>query len=196
MLINIDNINQTLQEKERKGFVFSENEGENETLIIPRKQSLIDAFGTLEKNKNYHFATAGRWSQYEVLNFILAQTGPADVYLTTWKINDLSANNIFNLIKAGVILNLFTVLEKRIPITSPTAKDTIVTNATNHLIADNHSKVIVVINDEWKVSVNGSANMTINPRIEAGVLSTVESVADFHKKWILNEINNGDTFHK
>jgi len=196
MLINIDNINQTLQEKERKGFVFSEDEAQNETLIIPRKQSLIDAFGTLEKNKNYHFATAGRWSQYEVLNFILAQTGPADVFLTTWKINDLSANNIFNLIKAGVILNLFTVLEKRIPITSPTAKDTIVTNATNHLIADNHSKVIVVINDEWKVSVNGSANMTINPRIEAGVLSTVESVADFHKKWILNEINNGDTFHK
>lgn len=196
MLINIDNINQTLQEKERKGFVFSEDEAENETLIIPRKQSLIDAFGTLEKNKNYHFATAGRWSQYEVLNFILAQTGPADVFLTTWKINDLSANNIFNLIKAGVIINLYTILEKRIPITSPTAKDTIVTNATNHLIADNHSKVIVVINDEWKVSVNGSANMTINPRIEAGVLSTVESVADFHKKWILNEINNGDTFHK
>lgn len=196
MLINIDNINQTLQEKERKGFVFSEDEAENDTLIIPRKQSLIDAFGTLEKNKNYHFATAGRWSQYEVLNFILAQSGPADVFLTTWKINDLSANNIFNLIKAGVILNLFTVLEKRIPITSPTAKDTIVTNATNHLIADNHSKVIVVINDEWKVSVNGSANMTINPRIEAGVLSTVESVADFHKNWILNEINNGDTFHK
>lgn len=196
MLINIDNINQTLQEKERKGFVFSEDEAQNETLIIPRKQSLIDAFGTLEKNKNYHFATAGRWSQYEVLNFILAQSGPADVFLTTWKINDLSANNIFNLMKAGVILNLFTVLEKRIPITSPTAKDTIVTNATNHLIADNHSKVIVVINDEWKVSVNGSANMTINPRIEAGVLSTVESVAEFHKNWILNEIENGNTFHK
>lgn len=196
MLINIDNINQTLQEKERKGFVFSEDEAENDTLIIPRKQSLIDAFGTLEKNKNYHFATAGRWSQYEVLNFILAQSGPADVYLTTWKINDLSANNIFHLIKAGVILNLFTVLEKRIPITSPTAKDTIVTNATNHLIADNHSKVIVVINDEWKVSVNGSANMTINPRIEAGVLSTVESVAEFHKNWILNEIENGNTFHR
>lgn len=196
MLINIDNINQTLQEKERKGFVFSEDEAQNETLIIPRKQSLIDAFGTLEKNKNYHFATAGRWSQYEVLNFILAQSGPADVFLTTWKINDLSANNIFNLIKAGVILNLFTVLEKRIPITSPTAKDTIVTNATNHLIADNHSKVIVVINDEWKVSVNGSANMTINPRIEAGVLSTVESVAEFHKNWILNEIENGNTFHR
>lgn len=196
MLINIDNINQTLQEKERKGFVFSEDEAENDTLIIPRKQSLIDAFGTLEKNKNYHFATAGRWSQYELLNFILAQTGPADVFLTTWKINDLSANNIFNLLRAGVIINLYTILEKRIPITSPTAKDTIVTNATNHLIADNHSKVIVVINDVWKVSVNGSANMTINPRIEAGVLSTVESVADFHKNWILNEIENGNTFHR
>jgi hypothetical protein len=44
-----------------------------------------------------------------------------------------------------------------------------------------HAKVTVVENDNWGISIVGSANYTRNPRIEAGVLFTCRNVAAFER---------------
>lgn len=168
--------------------------GDDKTLLLKKSDKIEAVFGILQKDVTYHFATAGRWSQYELLNYVLSHTGPADVYLTTWKINDLVAGNLFKSIQSGKITQLYTILEKRIPVTAPDAKDLVVTNSAKHKITDNHSKVIVVMNEQWGVVINGSANMTINPRIEAGTVCTKRTVAEFTRDWIINEIENGKPF--
>jgi hypothetical protein len=50
-----------------------------------------------------------------------------------------------------------------------------------------HAKLLVVINKDWAVSVTGSANLTKNSRLEAGVISCTPAIANFHKSWIENE---------
>lgn len=163
----------------------------NQFLLIDRKKTLADSFGVFEHNKTYHYSTNGRWSQYELLCYILEQIGTADVYLTTWKINNDVAANIAMLKNKGFIYDLFLLLEKRIAVTSPQAQDLITSVADRYKITDIHAKVMVIENKEWSISVNGSGNMTVNPRIECGVVSTHREVSEFHKNWIIKEIYGG-----
>ena len=196
MLIDLDEISnkKSIQKKSEASVIVDDSDNANIAFIIKSKEKIAKYFGKLQHDVTYHFATAGRWSQYELMHYILAQTGPAAVYFSTWKINDMVASNFFHLVNSGIITKLYAILEKRIPVTAPEAKDLIVSNCVKYKICDNHSKVIVIQNEEWSVVINGSANMTINPRIEAGTVCTRKEIADFHKQWILNEIENGNEF--
>lgn len=195
MLISTGSFNEQKERLMKQPSVFCDaSPGEDRMLLLKKNEKIEQAFGELQQEVTYHFATAGRWSQYELLNYVLSHTGPADVYLTTWKINDLVAGNLFKNIQAGNIRQLFTILEKRIPVTAPDAKDLVVSNSAKHKITDNHSKVVVIINEHWGVVINGSANMTINPRIEAGTLCTKKTVAEFTRDWITKEIEDGKPF--
>lgn len=188
MIINLDEIlsDQKVHTKEASSMVQSD--ANNQFLLIERRKTLAESFGQFEHNKTYHYSTNGRWSQYELLCYILEQTGPAIVYLTTWKINNDVAGNIAMLKSKGFISDLYLLLEKRIEVTSPQAQDLITTVAEKYKITDIHAKVMVIENESWSIAINGSGNMTVNPRIECGVVSTHREVANFHKKWILKEI--------
>lgn len=194
MLINLDEIDSRFSKKKKQPVVLADNNTSNQYFIIKAKEKLEPYFGSLVQNTTYHFATAGRWSQFELMHFILSQTGPAKIYFSTWKINEFVASNLFHLVNSGIITEMYAILEKRIPVTSPKAKDLVEANCVKIHICDNHSKVIVIENEDWNVVINGSANMTINPRIESGIVSTIKEVANFHKSWILNEIINHGTF--
>lgn len=196
MLVDIDSImkKNDIHKKNEASVIIDNSTDLHQAFIIKSKEKIAKYFGELQNDVTYHFATAGRWSHYELMHYVLAQTGPAAVYFSTWKINDWVASNFFHLVNSGTITALYAILEKRIPVTAPEAKDLIVSNCVKYKICDNHSKVIVIQNDKWNVVINGSANMTINPRIEAGTLCTKKEIADFHKHWILNEIENGNEF--
>ena len=59
---------------------------------------------------------------------------------------------------------------------------------TSVKLAKCHAKVTVLENEHWSVTIVSSANMTNNPRIEAGVICTDLAAAEFHKKWIVDVI--------
>jgi hypothetical protein len=52
----------------------------------------------------------------------------------------------------------------------------------------------VIENDEWSITINGSANYTNNPRIEAGCIIPLKASAEFHRKWILELLEKGEPF--
>jgi hypothetical protein len=193
MNLDIKGILKQQESSRKKPEVSSFDRSDADTLTIRRNEKLEKHFHDLVKDKMYLFTTAGRWSQYELLNYILLQTGPADVYLSTWKVNMDAAVNLYALCKKGMIRELNCILEKRIPVTSPEAVELIKLHADRIKITDNHSKVMVVLNDQWGVSVIGSANMTTNPRIEAGVLFTIRNIAEWNKQW-MKEVINGELF--
>lgn len=195
MLIDVDKIIQQHVVKKSEPSVFIDDSNDmHYSFVIKSKEKIEQYFGKLLQNVTYHFATAGRWSQFELMHYVLAQTGPAKVYFSTWKINNTVAANLFQLVNSGLIIEMYAILEKRIPVTSPEAKDLVTSNCVKYRICDNHSKVIVIQNDVWSVVINGSGNMTINPRIEAGIVCTKKELADFNKNWILNQIENGNEF--
>lgn len=195
MLIDVDAIlNSNLTAKSAPSVFTDDSADLHYSFVIKSKEKIEQYFGKLKQNVTYHFATAGRWSQFELMHYVLAQTGPAKIYFSTWKINNTVAANLFQLVNIGLIIEMSAILEKRIVVTSAEASDLVTSNCVKYRICDNHSKVIVIQNDQWSVVINGSGNMTINPRIEAGILCTKKAVADFNKDWILKEIENGSEF--
>lgn len=188
-MINVDAILQQQEQGRKKPSVKDFDPSGVDALVIKRNEKLEAHFSKLVRDRTYLFSTAGRWSQYELLNYILMQTGPADVLISTWKINMDAAVNLYSLCKNGLIRNLSCILEKRIPVTSPEALELVKLHADSIRITDNHSKVMVVINESWGVSVIGSANMTTNPRIEAGVLFTQKAIAEWNRQWMEEVIN-------
>jgi hypothetical protein len=155
---------------------------------------LQDVFGTIGQDQIMPFVSLGDWSTHDLLFFLLEQTGPARVYFTTWAISEYAIRQLYNLIEKGMILELKGIFDYRNGIRKPAELQFLEKISTEIKPAKCHAKVTVLQNDNWGISIVGSANYTRNPRIEAGVLFTLKNVAVFERNWIQRELSNQSVF--
>ncbi len=146
--------------------------------------------GQLEHNQALQYTTAGRWSMHQLLSYILDRTGPGRVWLTTWTITEEPMRVLLHEIKSERIQELNAVLDYRIERRKPEAFQLASKIITRIKLTKCHAKVLVIQNEEWSVTVLGSANFSKNPRIEAGTIFTDRESAEFHKTWI-NDVIEG-----
>lgn len=157
------------------------------------KKELQEVLRDLKQNWSVHYYSKGAWSMHEMLEYLLQITGPADVSLTTWTASETPMRNIIRLIAGGQIRSLTALFDHRIDRRKPkTLQLAMGMNARIGLVKC-HAKVLVITNENWAVSVVASANLTRNPRLEAGVICTGRDVAEFHKTWIENEYRASTT---
>ena len=164
--------------------------GSNLLTIGKANEKLHQVFGQVVDGHSVHYASLGDWSTHDLLFFLLEQTGPARVYFTTWAISEYAIRQLYQFIEHGLILELKGIFDYRNGIRKPAELQFLQKITTDIKAAKCHAKVTVIENDNWGISVVGSANYTRNPRIEAGVLCCDKTVAAFHRDWILNELSN------
>lgn len=155
---------------------------------------LHQVFGRVARDQSVHYVSLGDWSTHDLLFFLLEQTGPARVYFTTWAISEYAIRQLYQFIEHGLILELKGIFDYRNGIRKPAELQFLQKITTDIKAAKCHAKVTVIENDNWGISVVGSANYTRNPRIEAGVLCCDLKVAAFHRDWILHELSNTSVF--
>ena len=155
---------------------------------------LQEVFITIGQDQILPFVSLGDWSTHDLLFFLLEQTGPARVYLTTWAISEYAIRQLYNLIEQGMIIELKGIFDYRNGIRKPGELQFLEKISTEIKPAKCHAKVTVLENDNWGISIVGSANYTRNPRIEAGVLFTLKDVAAFERNWIERELSNNSVF--
>lgn len=111
-----------------------------------------------------------------MLDWILKQTGRADVYVSTFSTSDAFLRGFYNLKKKGLIGH--SVLLADLKASKKTVKlyremqccfDSV-------YLAMNHSKVVLVQNDSHLVSVISSQNQTYGDRAECTVITTSQEV--------------------
>jgi len=170
--------------------------GENLLIIGKANEKLHQVFGKVVYGRSVHYASLGDWSTYDLLFFLLEQTGPARVYFTTWAISEYAIRQLYGFIEHGLILELKGIFDYRNGIRKPAELQFLQKITTDIKAAKCHAKVTVIENDHWGISVVGSANYTRNPRIEAGVLCCDKTVAAFHRDWILKELSNTSAFDR
>ena len=164
--------------------------GSNLLSIGKANEKLHQVFGQVTDGQSVHYASLGDWSTHDLLFFLLEQTGPAKVYFTTWAISEYAIRQLYQFIEHGLILELKGIFDYRNGIRKPAELQFLQKITTDIKAAKCHAKVTVIENDNWGISVVGSANYTCNPRIEAGVLCCDKTVAAFHRDWILKELSN------
>lgn len=108
----------------------------------------------------------------DVLQWILDQTGPASVQMTSFSISEEFLRRIFFIEKAGLIKSLDIVLDFKATNKTLILWPFIAQTVENCYLASNHSKILLVSNDRWTVSVVMSQNLTRGNRFESGFIST------------------------
>lgn len=166
------------------------------TIIARQAEELVKVINDLKPNQNFHYSTAGAWSLHEMIALASEKIGPAKLYLSTWTITEEPMRVLFGLIQKGLIQELNCLFDYRIEKRKAEAFQLAKVNASRVKLVKIHAKVAILINENWAITILGSANLTKNPRIEAGVLSSSLEVAQFHRDWITNEIEHGETFRK
>jgi len=164
---------------------------------------LVDTFGgslrelqqtvaEIAPDRFLHFVTAGKWSSHQLLSYLIAQTGPVHLRMCTWSMTEDPCRALLQLRNKGQLLSAECVLSERISERTPTVYQ-LARNVFDKIkLAKLHAKVMVLYNDAWKVTIVGSANLTRNPKMEAGIIDTHAASAEFHLKWLQHELDKVD----
>lgn len=142
-----------------------------------RATSIADILSPLVE-KGYQAYLSNALQVADILKWTLSQTGPADVQMTSFSISEEFLRRIFFIEKEGLVRSLDIVLDFKA--TNKTLKlwPFIAQTVENCYLSDNHSKILLVSNDEWKVAVVMSQNLTRGNRYESGFITTDPAVFD------------------
>lgn len=111
-----------------------------------------------------------------LLGWILDQTGPADIYVSTFSTSDAFLRGFYNLKKKGLVLKSVLMADQK------ASKKTYKLNKEMQqcfdavYLAQNHSKVVLVQNDKWTVTVISSQNQTYGDRAETTLVTTNQEI--------------------
>ncbi len=111
-----------------------------------------------------------------LLDWILRQTGPADVYVSTFSTSDAFLRGFLNLKKKGLIRHSVLLADLKASRKTVKLYKEMGSCFDAVYLAMNHSKVVLVQNDLHLVSVVSSQNQTYGDRAECTVVTTSQDV--------------------
>jgi len=151
--------------------------------------TIADQVGVLLPGISCSFVTHGAWSNIELLEYCLSNTGPANVYFSTWAISPEAITRFGAWMEGLKIIDLYAVMDSGLRNRKPEVYQQATGVFKKLVTCKCHAKVTVIQNDDHSLVIIGSANYTKNPRIEAGVIICDKTIADQHIGWILEEFN-------
>lgn len=133
----------------------------------------------------------------DILKWILDQTGPADVQMSSFSISEEFLRRIFFIEKENLVRSLDIVLDFKATNKTLILWPFIAQTVSNCYLADNHSKILLVQNENHKVAVVMSQNLTRGNRYESGFISTEPAAFDRLHQQLQFVINNQSVpFHE
>ena len=117
-----------------------------------------------------------------MLGWILEQTGPADVYVSTFSTSDAFLRGFFNLKKKDLILKSVLLADLKASKKTYRLYKEMQRNFDAVYLGQNHSKVVLVQNDRWTVTVISSQNQTYGDRAECTIVTTSQDV--FYQQYL------------
>jgi len=153
-----------------------------------------EVVGKIHKGETIHLVSAAEWSAHDLINHLVSQTGPVDLWFTTWSISEDGLRSMLKLRDTGGITSINAVLDWRIRIRNPSAHQLARGQVDRLRVYSCHAKIYVLRNTKWGISIVSSANMTNNPRIEASVITEDPKIAGWHSNWISQVIDGSAPF--
>ena len=111
-----------------------------------------------------------------LLGWILEQTGPADVYVSTFSTSDAFLRGFYNLKKKGLVLKSVLLADLKASRKTYRLYKEMQRNFDAVYLSQNHSKVVLVQNDRWTVTVISSQNQTYGDRAECTLVTTNQEI--------------------
>ena len=125
---------------------------------------------------------------------LLKRYNPADLYISTYALRELSIRQIILAQDRKELLSVNMLLDYRAQVRIPEVFQLARMNMNKIHLTKIHAKVFILKSDKGCVSIVTSANLTSNPRIECGVVSMNNDLADFHINWMQKIMDNAEIF--
>jgi hypothetical protein len=155
-----------------------------------KTKTLIKSIGQLQNGKTTHYYSYGNFNLVRLLIHLLKQTGPANVFMTSYSFSQTSIEQLLNHRQKGNILSFRVIIDNRVKTMSPIPFQMLST-AFDYRCSSIHAKVALVWNDNWHISVVTSQNATDNPKLERGTIFTDIETYNFDKNALENEFIRG-----
>lgn len=156
------------------------------TFVHFTDKQIDNQIGIIEQDSIKAFWSDGQFSMHDMLLFLLKITGPCKVWLSTFSISEVAIRAMNSAVMDSSITELNCLFDYTIKSNKTQLLFFASNVCTSIKLTPNHSKLILLENDHWKLVVVGSANMTPNPRKEAGVIITISDIYDYYKQHLLD----------
>jgi hypothetical protein len=163
--------------------------GTARVVLADRSKKVGEAIGAINLEEFIWVPSFGNWSAHHVVECLVAQIGPCEMWFTSWAISE---GPIRKLLAVDQINIRGAVLSDRVKTECPKAFQLLSANLGSIALRKNHSKGFVLTGAELSVSVTMTANFTANRRIEMYAISTHQSVVNAHLNLIQTVINGID----
>ena len=160
------------------------------SFIADSEKALTRSIGQLENGREHHFYSWGNFNLVRLISYLIKQTGPAYVFMTSYSFSQKSIEQLQHKISKGEILSFKVILDNRVRVMSPKPFQMIASSFDYRCISV-HAKVALIWNDQWKISIVTSQNATDNPKLERGTIFTDHQVFNFDLKVLENEFERG-----
>jgi len=161
-------------------------------LVSDSDKTLTAAIGLLESGKEHHYYSHGNFNLVRLICFLLRQTGPAHVMLTSYSFSRESIEMLQNRVQKQAILSFKVILDNRVRVMSPLPFQMIAASFDYRCISV-HAKIALIWNDDWKITIITSQNATDNPKLERGTIFTDAEIFDFDYQNLCDEFERGST---
>lgn len=137
-------------------------------LLREADASAWTALGKLVPGLRLVGLTRGQFSLLDLIRAVLAQTGPADVTISTWTSGIRDAETSAWLLSKGRIRSLRLMLDYGFPRIEPEYALRLVELFGDRcvLLCRTHAKFAIIRNDAWSVCIRSSMNLNRNVRFE------------------------------
>lgn len=113
---------------------------------------------------------------FDVIEFILSEIGTADVYITTFSTSEEFLRKMFRFRQKGMVRKASMLIDLKATKKTVNLYTFINSVFDNVYLGENHSKVILLTNAKWSVSIVTSQNQTRGNRVESGIISTDKKI--------------------
>lgn len=165
---------------------------ESDIEVIAGVLERTSQLGAINQGIDKHFYSNGAFNLVQLMLYVLKQTGPAHVFLSTYSIAEDSISTLRRYVDDGTILSIRFLIDNRVRSISPKPFAHLIASFPDaYRCTSLHAKVALISNDDWYVSIVGSQNATHNPKLERGIIHTSEDIWRFDNNIMYDQFNEG-----
>jgi hypothetical protein len=155
------------------------------------RQEVLEDFYTFlpEAGESLHLVSNGKFDYWMFVPATLALLGrPAEqLYASTWTMSRSNVLDLFRLLDAGQLQTAAvltgTYFKRRETAVANTLISGLAERGLRYRAFANHAKVLLLAAPPAYLSIEGSANLTSNPRLEQTVVTNDRDLYQFHRAW-------------
>jgi hypothetical protein len=135
----------------------------------------------LKPNSSLHYI-ARMYNMHDVFTDLVKLSGPCQVKIISYSITEFPLRILSQLQAKDIIQELDMILDYTVARTPP-LKQFAKHFANRIRFIENHSKILLIKNNNWSITHLGSANFTRNNRYETGLIHTCPKIYNEYSLW-------------